>query len=215
MATFIMREMDGKLNGSRRQRYPHLLKTGEVTLRQMAEDIAGGSTFTPGDVMGVVRAVAGRIARYAAQGLTVRVEGMGSFRASLKVDRNVEEETAASESHRTAKSVRVGGMCFRADREMIDEAERWASLSRRLPRKDEREPMSPEERMAALRSYLEEHPFIRVRDYCLLTGLKPYAAKAELRRLREAGDAWIDTLGSGPHKVYVLKPAQAQEGGEP
>ena len=81
MATFIMREMDADMNKSRRQRYPHLLKTGEVTLREMAEDIAQGNTFTRGDVIGVVQAVAGRIARYAAQGLTVRVEGLGTLRA--------------------------------------------------------------------------------------------------------------------------------------
>ena len=81
MATFIMREMDADMYKSRRQRYPHLLKTGEVTLREMAEDIAQGNTFTRGDVIGVVQAVAGRIARYAAQGLTVRIEGLGTFRA--------------------------------------------------------------------------------------------------------------------------------------
>ena len=50
MATFIMREMDADMYKSRRQRYPHLLKTGEVTLREMAEDIAQGNTFTRGDV---------------------------------------------------------------------------------------------------------------------------------------------------------------------
>ena len=205
MATFIMREVDADMNKSRRQRYPHLLKTGEVTLREMAEDIAQGNTFTRGDVIGVVQAVAGRIARYAAQGLTVRIEGLGTFRASLKVNDDAEEETAESQTLRTAKTVGIGGMRFRADRDLIIEANQWAHLERRMPREGGSGPLPEAERMAALRSYLAEQPYINVREYCRLTGMKRTAATIELRRLSEADDAWIGTMGQGTHKVYVMK----------
>ena len=62
-----------------------------------------------------------------------------------------------------------------------------------------------EDYVAALRTYLAAKPYINVREYCRLTGLKRTAATLELRRLSEADDAWIGTMGQGTHKVYVMK----------
>lgn len=201
-----MRQMaEGMGRGSERL-YPQLQGTGVVTLGDMAESIARGSAFTPGDVKGLVAALADEIARGVALGKTVQLEGIGSFRAALVLRKDAEEELPDSATHRNASSVRIGDVHFRCAKRLVAQADLIAHLERVMPRKSPCAKVPPlAQRLALARQFLAENPWMSVGDYAALTHQPHTTAARELRAQLDAPDAFLDTRGSGSHKVYVLK----------
>lgn len=207
MAKFIMRTLNTASAEEEKKYFPHLLSTGETTLDDMARNIAEASSFTPGDVKGVVAALVKEIAWAAARGRTVKVEGLGSFRATLGLRRWAENELADGKTHRNALSVEIDGFNFRPSRVIVGEANSHANLERQMPRKDEKPApaYTPEERMERARQYLGTHRWMKVSDYAALCHLSAASASKELRALAAREDAFLKSEGSGSHKVYVLR----------
>lgn len=207
MAKFIMRRIPAGMGKGNLKYYPHLVRAGGVTLDEIADDISGASTFTPGDVKGVVIALAERIARNVARGYTVSIEGIGSFRASLAVEKDAEPETAESTSRRNAASVSIGDILFRADPTLVKDARRESQLERIMPRKKNSDASAPtaEERERIAREYLAKNPWMGVKDYARLCHLSHTGASLELRAIAARPDSFLDTRGSGSHKVYILR----------
>ncbi len=61
MAKFRMDEMNDLNATGRRRLYPRMEITGQVDLRKLAREISIGTTFTAGDVVGVVVLCSGRL----------------------------------------------------------------------------------------------------------------------------------------------------------
>ena len=66
--------------------YPRVKSSGEVSLREIAKDIAQESTVSPGDTMAVVESLLQNIPRYLAQGYIVRLGELGSFHLSIQAE---------------------------------------------------------------------------------------------------------------------------------
>ena len=66
--------------------YPRLKSSGEVSLRQIANDIAKESTVSQGDTMAVIESLLQNIPRYLAQGMIVRLGDLGSFYLSIQAE---------------------------------------------------------------------------------------------------------------------------------
>jgi len=66
--------------------YPRLKSSGEVSLREMAKDIASGSTVSTADTVAVIEGLLQNIPRYLAEGKIVRLGELGSFHLSIEAE---------------------------------------------------------------------------------------------------------------------------------
>lgn len=106
--------------------YAKAQASGEVTLDEIAEDIAYATTLTDGDVLNAVRALIKQLNKHLAAGKIVRLENLGSFQLQLHSEgADTEEEftdaniTDASIQFRPGRVVRAatradaGGLTFK------------------------------------------------------------------------------------------------------
>ncbi|WP_304296969.1 HU family DNA-binding protein [Porphyromonas gulae] len=206
MAKFVMREMPDMQGTGKRTMYPKMISRGTMGPDEIAELISSQSTFSPGEVKGLVVALARTIAYGVASGYTVKIEEIGSFSASLALRKGVESEEAESGTRRNAASVTIGGVNFRPDKALIREARTRTHLERTTVRRPRRPDLTREERLSLALRHIEGHSLLRVADYCSLTGLGRTAAAEELRAFDREGR--IGSTGHGTHKVYIRNKAE-------
>ena len=188
--------------------YPQVVLSGTATLDELAQRISDATAFTAADIKGVVSALSDEIALAAAQGKSVRIDGLGTFRARLAVAGGGKGETAGSKAKLTAPSVHVSGLYVKPSNALVQATATAARLERvRDDGKPARKPLEPEKRLDALRKHLAKNGFISCPTYAALTRLSRSAATKELRELSQAQDAFITAEGAGSHRVYVGKNA--------
>ncbi len=201
-----MREMPDMQGTGKRTMYPKMISRGTMGPDEIAELISSQSTFSPGEVKGLVVALARTIAYGVASGYTVKIEEIGSFSASLALRKGVESEEAEGGTRRNAASVTIGGVNFRPDKALIREARTRAHLERTTVRRSRRPDLTREERLALALRHIDGNSLLRVADYCSLTGLGRTAAAEELRAFAREGR--IGSTGHGTHKVYIRNKAE-------
>ena len=97
------KKMQAKANG---KWYPVSVTVGNVSTKEIAERLAAESTVSPADVKAVLEGLAPVMRLYMAQGLTVKLEGVGTFYYTA----NASKQGVDSEDKVTAsliKGVRV------------------------------------------------------------------------------------------------------------
>ena len=203
MAKYIMQSTPDLKKDGTRPTYPRLVHAGVTSTRQMAEALQKQSAFSTGDIVGLIEAMGRFIATETALGRSVRIDGIGTFRAALGLAPGKERETEDG-PRRNAASVCVRSMHFRPDRRLIALTEEHTDLERARSHKRTLLLETPEARLAAALDFLDQKGFLRVYDYAALTGLSRTMASRELVDFHSAG--LLDTQGTGTHKVYV-KPA--------
>ena len=196
MAKYRMQEMPDMRQTGERKLYPRMEMEGQISTDDLAESISEGSSFTTGDVKGMIAALARQLAFGMRNGMSVKIDGIGIFSASLALDDNLEVEAVGNDVRHNARSIVVRGVNFRADKQLIAMTYKNHRSSARY---------TEEERRQLALDYLKSHPFLTVADYCRLTGLLPTAARNELRRLAADPESGIDTAGIASHRVYVAK----------
>ncbi len=207
MAFYVMEEMPDIHQTGERVLYPRLAMVAQTSTRELVQEIAEASSFTPGDVEGLVRQLSVEIAHQLAQGHSVKLDGIGVFTPSLALREGKErEEAGEGAQHRNAQSIIVGGVNFRVDKQLLRTVNGHCRLER-APWKSRRssQKFDVEQRQALALRYLEAHPYLTVAEYQRLTGLLRTAATNELRQWAAQPDAAIDTAGRGSHRVYVLR----------
>ena len=205
MADFYMKKVPNMRGEHETDVYPKMVRRGLVTLRSLAVDIEQRSTFTKEDVIGVVSALKNMVAERVADGYGVKVDGIGIFSASLVLAKGVIPETSESESRRSGRSVCIGKVNFKADKELVADADSKAKL-RRVPEPttENNNVTTRDERLALLLNYLKEKHFIKVSQYAVLTGLNRTKAAKELRAFSEENTG-VTADGSGSYIIYMLK----------
>ena len=100
--------------------YAKMQASGEVTLDEMAEDIAYATTLTDADVLAAIRAFIKQLNKHLANGKIVRAENLGSFQlADTEKDFTTANITGVSIQFRPGKFVSeattkgLGGLTFR------------------------------------------------------------------------------------------------------
>lgn len=207
MAYYIMEEMPDMQNTGRRITYPKFARIESVSTKELAQRIGDVSGFSAGDIEGVLLQTAVELANLMANGCSVKIDGIGTFTPSLALRKGKEREDAEEGSkHRNAQSIVVGSVNFRVDKTMIRNINMRCRLER-SPWKRQRssQKFTPEERLALAVNYLNEHPFLTIREYRKLTGLLQTSATNELRQWAELPDSGIGIAGRGAHRVYVKK----------
>lgn len=195
-AQYDFRPMPGvKEDGKPQLLYPRIVNKGTITTEQLVNDISGMSSFTPGDIQGLLTALEDRISHYISEGHHVQLGNLGYFSAGL-VARPVKDK---KEIH--AQSIFFGKIHFRAS---VSFRRRCAGfLERSCPGFGfhQSKEISQEECYRRLMAYLDNHPFVTRKNYSEITGLLKNKALQDLNLFVEQGE--LETIGIGSHKVYV------------
>ena len=205
MAKYIMRELPKAFGRGKRLHTPRILIEGTTNLRDLAEQIAHGTTFAAAEVEGMVGLLIDAMSDSIAAGYAVRIEGLGSFRAKLGYLKDVTPEIEAEE-HRNAVSLRVAGIAFRPDKSFLQATGEACRLSRQKRQTDASPHTGQSERLAAAQAFLREHGVLRVKEYKQLVSLSHTAASAELRTFAEEG--LLVRHGARAQLVYTLPPTK-------
>lgn len=207
MAYYVMEEMPDIHKKGERVLYPRFALTDQVSTQTVAKTVAERSSFTTGEVEGVIKEIALEMARQMAQGRSVKIDGIGVFSPSLALRQDKEREEAEGNApRRNARSIVVGKVNLRVDMDLIRETNMRCDLER-APWKTRRssQKYTPEQRLQIAVKYLDEHPFLTVTQYQQMTGLLHTTAALELRQWAGQEDSGIGTSGQGSHRVYVRK----------
>lgn len=84
--------------------YAKAQASGEVTMDEMADDIAYATSLTDGDVLNAIRALIKQVNRHLAAGKIVRLENFGSFQIQLCSD-GADTEKAFTAANITAATI--------------------------------------------------------------------------------------------------------------
>lgn len=207
MSKYIKQEMpDIHRNGE--QKVYYRLKTErnidtEEFIRSLHESFKG---MNEADITRVMIATADHLSKLLGQGYSVTLNGIGTFKATIGLEKNKELDTLEPQTpQRNAQSLRMKGVNYRADKELIKKASKHCKLEREGIRRIHRSPYSKEERLELALQYLNEHGAMKVMNYVELTGLSRTVATLELKEFRQDPTSGIDFIGRGSAKVYVKK----------
>lgn len=213
MARYIMEEMPDMQNTGKRVTYPKFARIENASIKELAQRVGDVSGFSAGDIEGVLLQTAIEMAHLMAEGRSVKIDGIGTFTPSLALCRDKEREDAEEGGkHRNAQSIYVGSVNFRVDKTMRRNINERCRLER-APWKPKRssKKFTPKQRLTLALKYLDEHPFLTVREYRKLTGLLQTAATNELRQWGDQPDSGIEAAGRGAHRIYIKKEIVYQE----
>ena len=83
MAEYNMQELNLPGEDGKRILYPRMKLYGQVDLETITEKIAYASSFTRGDIIGLVQAITDEIAYQMGQGYSVKIDNLGVFTPAL------------------------------------------------------------------------------------------------------------------------------------
>lgn len=210
MAKYIKQEMPDLRKTGKTGCYYRMQSSGNINTEKLADIICrhGGVGLSEGVVIHVLQEVADEIAIQLAEGYTVTLDGIGTFKTALGVADDKEMDTIdGTETKRNGQSLKVTGINCRVDKELVKNVDARCSLTRAGVRRVNSSPYSREERLKLLHEWLSDavHPFIHVKEYAQLTGQPYSSACKELRDFCDDKACAITSTGRGAHKVYVGK----------
>lgn len=158
------------------------------------------------DAIRVLLASAEHLAELLGQGHSVTLAGIGTFKATIGLEEDKELDTLdGQETKRNSRSLKLKGVNFRADKELVKSARTKCDLKREGTSRIRRSPYTKAKRLEMALEYLEKHGAMRVPDYMELTGLSRTTATLELQEFRRDASSGIGFVGRGSAKVYVKR----------
>ena len=207
MAKYIKQEMPDIAGKGEHQVYYRMQTERNIGAAEFVEEVAGpGTGLSEGAVTHVLEQMVQTMARLLADGHTVTIGGLGTFRTAIGVMEGKEQDTFdADEPKRNAQSIEVKGVNFRADKALVKDIRVQCRLERGKESRLHRSPYTREERLARALTFMEEHTVLRVPDYVRLTGLSRTTASLELRELCQDPTSGIRSMGQRASKVYIKR----------
>jgi predicted histone-like DNA-binding protein len=207
MAKYIKQEMPDIAGKGEHQVYYRMQTERNIGAAEFVEEVAGlGTGLSEGAVTHVLEQMVQTMARLLADGHTVTIGRLGTFRTAIGVMEGKEQDTFdADEPKRNAQSIEVKGVNFRADKALVKDIRVQCRLERGKESRLHRSPYTREERLARALAFMEEHTALRVPDYVRLTGLSRTTASLELRELCQDTTSGIRSMGQRASKVYVKR----------
>ena len=194
----FQRRPNPKGDGELQPLYPRIVNKGTIDTERLVSDISRMSSFSPGDIHGLLAAIEDRVSYYLSEGHHVQLGNMGYFSAGLK-GRPVMDP---KEIH--AQTIFFGKVHFRVSPDFRKRCAGFVERAKYGFRKSAE--LGGAERYRRLLVFLETHPFITRKDYSSITGLLKNKALNDLNLLVEKG--YLSTIGRGSHKVYVRGESQ-------
>lgn len=208
MAHYIIEKLSDRMYGEGDKLFPRLVDGQMIDTDRIADIIEQRTSFTRGDVVGVLAELAAVVEEKITEGNSVKIDGLGTMRPVLGlVEKQRRGDWTDSKSRlTTGHNVKLKAVRFRTDSKLLNKVGSNMSLERTTDRMGRNQPSTTiEERTAAARQYLSEHGFMRVANYAALTGLAHSTAGQELRRLAADSTSGIISTGNGSSKIYIAK----------
>ena len=194
------------LNGTGRTQAYYKMKLKAMDYKTFVGYCAEGGKVSEGTILSVLSLVSEKLALYMAEGNSVKLDGIGTFHAKLGVrDDMLQDAFEAGESTRNATTIRVTGVSYRADSELIEKTRGKSSLVKGGVSRLRKSSLTLDERIQKAQNFLKKKPFMRVGDYERLTGLSHSEAGKELRKLVNDSSSGITYDGRRSHKIYLLR----------
>ena len=112
-----MQESNLPNEDGKRVLFPRMRLRGQADLDKIVDKISYASSFTPGDIKGLVNALADEMACLMASGRSVKIDGIGVFSPSLALRDGYERESGEPGApKRNAMSIWLNNVNFRADK---------------------------------------------------------------------------------------------------
>jgi predicted histone-like DNA-binding protein len=205
MAKYIKQEMVDLSGKGEEKIYYRLQTERNIDFTELAQQIEQHhGLMNRGLVMNVMSHIVDEMAELLGKGYSVSIDGLGTFRASIGLEKDKEMDTFdEDDTKRNARSLRLTGINYRADKDLIKKANRHCKLERAGESRLHHTPYTQEERLKQALQYLDEHGAMRVVEYMELTGLSRTKATLELKEFRQDASTGITFLGRGSTKVYV------------
>ena len=205
MAKYIKQEMIDLSGKGEEKVYYRLQTERNIDFKELTQQIEEHhNLMNRGLVKSVMAYMVDEMAELIGKGYSVTIDGLGTFRASIGLEEDKEMDTFdGDDTKRNARSLRLTGINYRTDKELIKKANRHCKLERAGESRLHHTPYSKEERLKLAHQYLEEHGVIRVVEYMELTGLSRTKATLELKEFRQDTSSGITFVGRGSAKVYV------------
>ena len=205
MAKYIKQEMVDLSGKGEEKIYYRLQTERNIDFTELAQQIEQHhGLMDRGLVMNVMSHIVDEMAELLGNGYSVSIDGLGTFRASIGLEKDKEMDTFdEDDTKRNARSLRLTGINYRADKDLIKKANRHCKLERAGESRLHHTPYTQEERLKQALQYLDEHGAMRVAQYMELTGLSRTKATLELKEFRQDASTGITFLGRGSTKVYV------------
>ena len=213
MAKYIKQEMTDLSGKGEEKVYYRLQSERNIDFEELTEHVGRhNGMMSRGLIVNVMEHVVDVMAELLGEGHSVTIDGLGTFKASIGLEKDKEMDTFdVDESKRNARSLRLTGINYRADKVLIREANRHCKLERAGEARLHHSPYSKEERLKLALQYLEEHGAMRVVEYMELTGLSRTKAAMELKEFRQDLSSGITFIGRGSAKVYVRATEEKKE----
>ena len=205
MAKYIKQEMIDLSGKGEEKVYYRLQTERNIDFKELTQQIEEHhNLMNRGLVKSVMAYMVDEMAELLGKGYSVTIDGLGTFRASIGLEEDKEMDTFdGDETKRNARSLRLTGINYRTDKELIKKANRHCKLERAGESRLHHTPYSKEERLKLAQQYLEKHGVMRVANYMELTGLSRTKATLELKEFRQDTSSGITFVGRGSAKVYV------------
>jgi len=166
-----------------------------VRINRLCEEISAISTFSSGDIKGVLQALGERIAYHLEYGNDLDIEGLGHFTASLRC------RPPASGERLTAVHVKFNTVKFRCGKELRNRLRGMRFDP--VPKEERYAGLPAEERQRNIMDYLGRSGVIQSSVCMSINACSRYAALRDLEAL--AGEGKIARIGSGKAVMYRLK----------
>lgn len=204
MAKYIKQEMPDMAGTGEKKAYYRMKTEQHFDAEKFVKWMTRYGGIGRGDAMRVLMQASETMAELLAMGISVDIEGFGSFSATVGLKKGKEMDALeGDEEKRNAVSLCVNGVNFRADKKLVREINRRCDLKRGGERRLRKSPYTPEERRQLALQYLEQEGIMHVSDYANLTKLSKTMAGRELIALRKDPTSGITTKGRATAKVYV------------
>ena len=209
MAKYIKQEMPDLNKDGKAMCYYRMKSYGNVSTDELIHTICyhGGVGLSPSALRHALGELSVELARKMADGYSVTLDGVGTFRATIGVCDDKDMDTLdGDEVKRNAQRLEVKGVAYRADKELVKRARAHCRLERGGIARVNRSPYTREQRLQRAKGFLSDgaRPYMRLSDYVELTHLSRTSASLELRVFAADPKSGIVGSGRGAHVVYVL-----------
>ena len=207
MAKYIKQEFKSINNEGEASAYYRMETSRRVTMAEFIKEISiPGHGISEATAMQVLSQATTSLARLMAHGCAVTIDGIGTFKATIGVCEDKEQDAfVANEPQRNAQSIEVNGVHYRADKALIKAVRSQCTLERGKQSRIKRSPYTLEERISRAIAFIEEHGYMRTRDYAELNELSLPTATVELRKVRKEETSGIRAIGRGSSLIYVKR----------
>ena len=205
MARYIKQELPDLHKTGEKKAYYRMKTKQKIDFNQFVDLISShNSGISRGEAFRVLMHATDILAELLAQGYSVTIDEMGTFKATIGLVSDKEMDSFEEGTPKlNARSLRVDGVSFKADKRLILNVDKRCDLKRAWVSRLCRSPFTKEERLQKALEYLNAHGAMKVKDYMELTSLSHTVAAKELCEFEHDAASGITSIGRLAGKVYV------------